>query len=1153
MSATAAWGPGLELAGGRYQLTERLAGGGMAEVFRATDRRLGAEVVVKAPLPDLLRHPAFATRFAREARALVRLAHPHIVRALDTGEHAGVPYLVLQYLPGGSLRHRQLGPGGQVRPLPVEHLGCWLLPVAQALDFIHTQGFVHRDVKPGNILFDEHGHAYLGDFGVVKALAGAPAELSAELTQRGVVLGTLQYMAPEVFRGKPYDGRADQYALAVTCYEAVAGRWPFEGSNPAQVMVQQLNQKPPALEVLRPGAVPASLARAVEQGLAKEPAERYGSCQELAAAVLGCLPQLAAQPARRAAPALACPRCQKAVSVAAAGPVVCPSCGARLTASPDGLALHVTVQAAATPPVLALAANGSREKAPAGAAPPLTFSLPVETCGHEVAPPFEAGEVLTPVFMDAPPRSTPPPLPPRRPSVDWREEQPAFWSGWKIALALGIGLLLLAALAVGAFIALNHSRKEPELYEDLNARQPKRLPLIVSPQGPYRTLAAALKVAPAGATVRVRPGVYRECLRIDRPVVILGIGPADQIILQGAGGPCLRVRGLGIRLKGLTLRGADNSDPESYALDIRGEAVVEDCHVSSRGVGGVRAAGPRAQPCLRRCRIKRCAGPGLVFEERSGGTVEDCAVYANGGPGVIIRRGANPSLRRCRLTRGKAQGILLQTQARGTLDRCTITANTYAGVQIEHEAAPLLRGCKIHDGKGTGVTVSTAGKGTLTGCELYGNFLSQVYVEGGYPRLEKCTIRDGLNAGLLVHHPGGGTLVGCTITRNTLSGVEVRQGGEPTLEGCVISHGKSTGIYVHSGGKGTFTDCSIRRNGQAGVLCKEAGAPAFRNCRIEHGKQGGVFVTAKGRGAFDRCTIRGNALAGVEIRERAHPKLTACRVSAGKAVGVLVHDRGKGVLEGCEIFDNALPGVGVMTAGSPRLVKCRIHDGRRTGVVVLDRGKGTFEQCFIHGNVGAEVEIKGGAEPAFRKCKIYEGKGAGVSVRKGGKGTWTGCEIYATASHGVQVADGGEPVFRTCTIRACRGCGVLVLDRGKGNFRGCQMVGNARAGVEVAGRGDPTFRKCGVSDGKAAGVFVRGGRGSFLDCRITGNARAGVETTSGGNPLLRRCDIKRNRGAGVWAHTQGRGRLIACDLTGNQGAARTVEPGSRLGGEGNLK
>ncbi|HEY1066413.1 MAG TPA: protein kinase, partial [Pirellulales bacterium] len=315
---------GFELADRRYQVTHLMGQGGMAAVYHALDRRLKSEVVIKVPHQRMLAIPEFAARFTREVHALCEVTHPHVVHVLDVGMMNQTPFAVLQHLPGGSLEDRlrpdgafgsgssnALGTPGSSGsagssgsqggaesgwiPTDLDSVLGWVGKIASALDYIHSKGVVHRDVKPGNILFDGSDNPYLSDFGVVKVLGDLAAQPSAEsLTSFGSVLGTLRFMAPEVLAGLPFDGRADQFALAVSVYLALTGRYPFQGSTPVSVLYQQSVGRPRPLHEVH-AVASAAASPIVLKALHREPGERYATCTEFAAALAQTLAPAASQ------------------------------------------------------------------------------------------------------------------------------------------------------------------------------------------------------------------------------------------------------------------------------------------------------------------------------------------------------------------------------------------------------------------------------------------------------------------------------------------------------------------------------------------------------------------------------------------------------------------------------------------------------------------------------------------------------------------------------------------------------------------------------------------------------------------------------------------------------------------------------------------
>lgn len=199
---------------GRYQIKHELRRGGMATVYRAYDPRFGRDVAIKVLPPEFLHDPDFRARFEREAHIIAALEHPGIVPVYDFGEEAGLPYLVMRYMVGGSLADRL----ARVPLAPLETARI-LAAIAPALDMAHARGVIHRDLKPGNILLDEHDNPYIADFGIAKLVEG-----SAAFTSSGI-MGTPTYMSPEQAQGNvALDGRSDVYALGAMLYELLAGQ-----------------------------------------------------------------------------------------------------------------------------------------------------------------------------------------------------------------------------------------------------------------------------------------------------------------------------------------------------------------------------------------------------------------------------------------------------------------------------------------------------------------------------------------------------------------------------------------------------------------------------------------------------------------------------------------------------------------------------------------------------------------------------------------------------------------------------------------------------------------------------------------------------------------------------------------------------------------
>jgi serine/threonine-protein kinase PpkA len=220
-----------------YRILKPIGEGGMASVFLAVQESLDREVALKVMSPVLAANAEFASRFLTEGKITAKLQHPNLVTVYDIGSHAGVYYLAAEYIPGGTLKER-IQDGG----LSVGHILDIVTDIAQGLDFAHEKGFVHRDVKPGNVLFRNDGRVVLADFGIAKAMDGSNSS-----TVAGASIGTPDYMSPEQARGEPVDGRSDLYSLGTVLFEMLEGHPPYQSGDPFTVALMHVTHPLPTL------------------------------------------------------------------------------------------------------------------------------------------------------------------------------------------------------------------------------------------------------------------------------------------------------------------------------------------------------------------------------------------------------------------------------------------------------------------------------------------------------------------------------------------------------------------------------------------------------------------------------------------------------------------------------------------------------------------------------------------------------------------------------------------------------------------------------------------------------------------------------------------------------------------------------------------
>jgi tRNA A-37 threonylcarbamoyl transferase component Bud32 len=282
---------------GGYEVQEMIGLGGMATVYRAQQVSMKRAVAIKVLPRQFVEDDTYMQRFNREVEIVAKLEHRNIVPVHDYGEYNGLPYIVMRYMPAGSVDDL-LASG----PLPLEKALRIIEQIAPALDYAHSKGIYHRDLKPSNILMDDNEDAYLTDFGIARIVGEAPG---ATITQQGVV-GTPSYMSPEQAQGHALDHRSDIYSLGITLFEMVTGQRPFQSDTPYSIAVMQVTTPPPAPRSIN-RSIPVPVEQVILKVLRKHPDERYDSAAALSTALRMAMDPVADVSAHDTQPGMARP------------------------------------------------------------------------------------------------------------------------------------------------------------------------------------------------------------------------------------------------------------------------------------------------------------------------------------------------------------------------------------------------------------------------------------------------------------------------------------------------------------------------------------------------------------------------------------------------------------------------------------------------------------------------------------------------------------------------------------------------------------------------------------------------------------------------------------------------------------------------------
>jgi F-box protein 11 len=968
-----------------FTLTARLGSGGWGQVFRAT--RDGQTKALKIMHPELSQNRGVLDRFKAEIRTLMRLpVHPNLVRIEEFGycTTQNCWYLVMDYIDGPTL-DGYLKTNGALSATQVKNV---FQPVVEALGVAHANGIVHRDIKPGNMVFRRADKKLvIIDFGL--------ANDSNEFCKAQVDGKTVFFAAPEQLRGRSADARSDVFSLAATMHFALEyadrdRREPdhFSAANaPAELrdaMVRSMaswgDRFAHAGELAEVFGEESKATSIGHQNELLVSADGSGNCRTVGEALLriksGGLIRVHGEICEESS--LVLDRPVRIFGEANHKKGVIHLRGGGIVIRANGIEM------------MDLVLNGLNGVHPTilvelGESKIIGCDITGENSCVEIT-----GEASAPNIFNC------------------------ILHGSKNGCGVKI-----AKKAQGTIEGC-------DIFEN-------NLAGVHIKQGSNPTLRnCKIHGSKNGCGVKIAEKALGNIDRCD----IFGNKFAGIQIQEGSN-PTLR-----------NCKIHDQMDSSGVLVFDQGLGFFENCDIYGNSNHGVWIES-EGNPTFSGCSIyNQTESVGLFVRDKGLGIFQRCKIFGNATAGVCIFAEGNPNLSDCKIYNHiEGNGLFVGEQGLGFLDSCIIFENTISGVAINTGGNPTLHKCKIYENS-HGVFVNEKGLGVLEKCDISENKLGIVIQRKGHPTLRNCNIHhqtesDGVN----VSEHGLGILEDCDIFRNKRAGVFIQEEGNPILRNCKIhDQSESSGLDVCKRGLGILEKCDIFGNNGPGVEISNYGNPTLRNCKIhDQSESVGIFVYSHGLGVLETCDIFRNNCAGIQIASEGNPNLRNCNIyNQTENNGVVVHEHGLGILECCDIFGNSIAGVQIITGGNPTLKKCKIHDHTASGgIFVVNQGLGILEGCDIFRNKQAGVVIKMQGNPTLLNCKIHDHLDSnGVYVDQDGLGVLEECDMFNN-KFGVLIQKDGNPTLRKCKIRNSKVVGLHVAKESGGILKNCIFDSNS--------------------------------------------------------------------------------------------------------------
>lgn len=554
--------------------------------------------------------------------------------------------------------------------------------------------------------------------------------------------------------------------------------------------------------------------------------------------------------------------------------------------------------------------------------------------------------------------------------------------------------------------------------------------------GTFRTVAAALREAEAGAVISIQPGSYTENLVLDRDVTLVaeeGGGPVR--IVAGPRGPALAVHGGAGTVQGLVLEGRGG---EPAVAVTGGTVLIADCEITG---GGVQVTGDAA-PTLRGCELHHTGEVGLHLAGDSRAIVEGTGIADADSVGILVEHGADPRLDRVTVIRTGGHGIRVTGAARGTFENCTVSRTGAAAVAIDESARPVLRACRISDSDASGIVVTgDAGAGTtsadndspeegpssaagdfggdagvvLHGCEVTRIAQDGVHVTGqAVASLKDCRVSDTDGAGVVA---GGSSRVrlDTTVTADTRgSGLAVDDTAQVDVHGGGFGRSGANGVYAAASARLNLTGCTVSDSSYTAVHAGGTSRVTIRACQVRATPEHGLRSTDNADLAVTDTRVEDAGLCGAQA-DGGDLRLNGC-VITGAATGVGLSTRRRPLVEACEIGPCTGVGIDIGADTSALVVDTKVTGTGATGVLVRERSAVWLQDCAVSDTAGTGLVVQSGAAPRVRGLTIARTAKNGLYVADSGAGRFEDCDITSTGFPAVYVGAEATPLLRRCRI-----------------------------------------------------------------------------------------------------------------------------------------